>query len=63
LGDPHVHQLAATPGQRIVILTSADFLTWSPVTTNVMLGTSTNVALPASPELSPHFYRALLALY
>ena len=53
--------LAATPGQRIVILTSADFLTWTPVATNVMFGTSTNIALPASPEPAPHFYRALLA--
>ena len=53
--------LAATPGQRIVIQTSPDFLTWTPLATNVMLGTSTNVALPASPAPPPHFYRALLA--
>ncbi len=53
--------LAALPGQRVVIQVTPDFLTWTPVATNVMLGTSTNIALPASSASPPSFYRAVLA--
>ncbi len=52
--------LAAMPGQRIIIQDTPGFQTWTAVATDVMVGTTTNIALPADPESSPHFYRAML---
>jgi hypothetical protein len=52
-------QLQGQPGTSYVIQSSSDLTAWTPISTNMLFGSTTNIVLPVSMGSPQQFYRAV----
>ena len=56
----YVIDVSGQANQTYVVQTSADLTTWTPLSTNILLGGVAHIPDPASATNAPRYYRALV---